>query len=31
MLSNVDFPAPDGPITETNSPGWISSVMRRRM
>src|SRR5262245_44892137 len=30
MCRSVDFPAPDGPMIETNSPGLISSVMRRR-
>ena len=26
MRSSVDLPQPDGPISETNSPGWMSSV-----
>src|SRR5438105_1505997 len=29
MASNVDLPAPDGPMMETNSPGLMSNVMRR--
>src|SRR4051794_35458488 len=29
IASNVDLPAPDGPMIETNSRGWISPVMRR--
>src|ERR1700743_3118343 len=29
MLSNVDLPAPDGPMIVTNSPGMISSDTRR--
>src|ERR1700722_8274720 len=29
MLSNVDLPAPDGPMIVTNSPGIMSSVTRR--
>ena len=29
--SNVDFPAPDGPMIETNSPGPMSSATWRRM
>src|SRR6185312_4587853 len=29
IASNVDLPAPDGPMIETNSPGWISPVIRR--
>src|SRR5688572_1169023 len=28
--SKVDFPAPEGPMMETNSPGLMSKVMRRR-
>src|SRR5688500_2851848 len=28
--SNVDLPAPEGPMMETNSPGLMSKVMRRR-
>src|ERR1044071_862284 len=30
MLSSVDFPAPDGPMIEMNSPGLMSALMRRR-
>ena len=30
MWSSVDLPAPDGPMIETNSPGLMSSAMRRR-
>src|SRR4029079_13428295 len=30
MCSNVDLPAPDGPMIEMNSPGLMSRVMRRR-
>ncbi len=29
MLSSVDFPAPEGPMIDTNSPGRTSYVMRR--
>src|SRR5690348_15354375 len=29
MCSRVDFPAPDGPMIDTNSPRLMSSVMRR--
>ena len=29
MCSRVDLPAPEGPMIETNSPGLISSVIRR--
>ena len=29
MWSSVDLPAPDGPMIETNSPGLMSSVIRR--
>src|SRR5437868_11387529 len=29
MCSSVDFPAPDGPIIDTNSPGAISRSIRR--
>src|SRR6267143_2674635 len=29
MLSSVDFPAPEGPIIVTNSPGWISRLILR--
>src|SRR5215475_13913880 len=29
MCKSVDLPAPDGPMIETNSPGLMSSVMRR--
>src|SRR5207237_109657 len=29
MESSVDLPAPEGPMTEMNSPGWTSTVMRR--
>src|SRR6267378_7613436 len=29
MLSSVDFPAPEGPIVVTNSPGWISRLILR--
>src|SRR5580698_2954386 len=28
--SNVDLPAPEGPMMETNSPSLISTLMRRR-
>src|SRR5689334_16563964 len=28
--SNVDLPAPDGPMMETNSPSLISTLTRRR-
>ena len=27
MRRSVDLPQPDGPISETNSPAWMSSVM----
>src|ERR1043165_432447 len=30
MCNNVDFPAPDGPMIETNSPGLMSRLIRRR-
>src|SRR6476661_2772881 len=30
MCNNVDFPAPDGPMIETNSPGLMSTLIRRR-
>ena len=26
-FNNVDFPAPDGPVTKTSSPALISKVM----
>ena len=29
MWSSVDLPAPDGPMIETNSPGLMSSAIRR--
>src|SRR5215510_11762914 len=29
MCSSVDLPAPEGPMMETNSPGLMSSVIRR--
>src|SRR5436190_18923040 len=29
MWRSVDLPAPDGPMIDTNSPGLMSSVMRR--
>src|ERR1043166_10074307 len=30
MCNNVDFPAPDGPMIETNSPGLMSRLIRRK-
>src|ERR1044072_4929508 len=30
MCSKVDFPAPDGPMIETNSPALMSRLIRRR-
>src|SRR5437773_204881 len=29
MERSVDLPAPEGPMTEMNSPGWTSTVIRR--
>src|SRR5947209_1192018 len=29
MWSSVDFPAPEGPMIDTNSPSLISALMRR--
>src|SRR5688572_32153158 len=29
MCRSVDLPAPDGPMIDTNSPGLMSSVIRR--
>src|SRR6185436_17314303 len=29
IASSVDFPAPDGPMIDTNSPGWMSPEIRR--
>jgi len=30
MCNNVDFPAPDGPMIDTNSPGLMSRSIRRQ-